>query len=74
LNSSQSLIYDLADLRYVYLVPAIGSVSVNGVQVDARDGVAIKQLRQLTITALQDSEVVLVEAPSRGSPSNPKES
>ena len=29
----------------------------------ARDGAAIKRLRQLTVTALHDSEFVLVDAP-----------
>ena len=40
-------------------------VQVNGVELDARDGAAIKELRQLTITALNDSELVLVDAPPR---------
>jgi hypothetical protein len=42
------------------------------VRVEARDGVAIKHLRQLTITALCDSEFVLVDAPPRRSVFNPK--
>ena len=72
LNSGQNIIYDIAAGRFVYIVPATGSVSVNGVQIDARDGVAIKQLRQLAITALRDSEIVLVDAPPRRSLSNLK--
>jgi quercetin 2,3-dioxygenase len=72
LNSGQNIIYDIAAGRFVYIVPATGSVSVNGVQVDARDGVAIKQLRQLAITALRDSEIVLVDAPPWRSAPNPK--
>ena len=72
LNSGQNIIYDIAAGRFVYIVPAIGSVSVNGVQVDARDGVAIKQLRRLAITALRDSEIVLVDAPPWRSAPNPK--
>jgi quercetin 2,3-dioxygenase len=67
LNRDQTLTYDVESDRFVYLVPSAGSVNVNGVQVDARDGVAIKQLRQLTITALGDSELVLVDAPPRRS-------
>jgi hypothetical protein len=38
-------------------------VSVNGVDVDARDGVAITGVSEITIAALQDSEFVLVDAP-----------
>jgi quercetin 2,3-dioxygenase len=65
LNRDQVLTYDIEGDRFVYLVPAAGSVNVNGVQVDARDGAAIKHLRRLTITALRDSEFVLVDAPPR---------
>jgi redox-sensitive bicupin YhaK (pirin superfamily) len=43
-------------------VPAAGSVEVNGVKVDARDGAAIHGEARLTITALEDSELVLVDA------------
>jgi quercetin 2,3-dioxygenase len=72
LNRDQSLTYDSEARRFLYLVPSAGSVKVNGVQVDARDGAAIKQLRQLTITALHDSELVLVDAPPRCSALHPE--
>jgi redox-sensitive bicupin YhaK (pirin superfamily) len=72
LNRDQTLTYDTGADRFLYLVPSAGSVNVNGVQVDARDGAAIKHLRRLTITALRDSEVVLVDAPPRSSVFNPK--
>ena len=39
-----------------------GSVEVNGVRVNARDGAAIRNEAKLTITALEDSELVLVDA------------
>jgi len=48
--------------RNLYLVPAAGAVEVNGVRVNARDGAAIRDEAQLTITALEDSELVLVDA------------
>ena len=48
--------------RNLYLVPAAGSVEVNGVRVNARDGAAIRDEAKLTITALEDSELVLVDA------------
>jgi redox-sensitive bicupin YhaK (pirin superfamily) len=67
LNRDQALTYDTVSDRFLYLVPSTGSVSVNGVQLDARDGAAIKKLRQLTITALRDSDVLLVDAPPRRS-------
>jgi len=65
LNRGQSLTYGADAGRFLYLVPSAGTVNVNGLQVDARDGAAIKELRQLTITALHDSELVLVDAPPR---------
>jgi redox-sensitive bicupin YhaK (pirin superfamily) len=48
--------------RNLYLVPAAGVVEINGIRVNARDGVAIRDEAQLKITALQDSELVLVDA------------
>jgi hypothetical protein len=43
-------------------VPAAGVVEVNGVRVNARDGAAIRDEAKLKITALEDSELVLVDA------------
>ncbi|MDP3299468.1 MAG: pirin family protein, partial [Phenylobacterium sp.] len=48
--------------RHAYLVPASGRVEVNGVTLEARDGAAITGETSLTITALEDSELVLVDA------------
>ena len=48
--------------RNLYLVPAAGAVEVNGVRVNARDGAAIRDEDKLKITALEDSELVLVDA------------
>ncbi len=48
--------------RHLYLVPATGRLRIEDVEAGARDGVAITQLAQVTITALEDSEVVLVDA------------
>jgi hypothetical protein len=51
----------LAPGRGIYLVPATGSVEVNGVAVGPRDGAAISGETELTITAKEPSELVLVE-------------
>jgi len=48
--------------RKLYLVPATGRIEVNGVRANARDGVAVSNENAVTITAVEDSEVVLVEA------------
>ncbi|MGO9673933.1 MAG: pirin family protein [Methylocella sp.] len=54
--------YPLGAGRSGYLVPAKGVVEVNGVRLEARDGAAIQNEEMLKITALEDSEIVLVDA------------
>ena len=61
LKAGQQTEYRLAG-RHAYLVPASGSVTVNGVEVVARDGAAIADVDTIAVTALTDSEVVLVDA------------
>ena len=53
--------YRLGANRRAYLVPAKGAVEVNGVRLEARDGAAIEDERVLTVTALDDAEIVLVD-------------
>ena len=62
LKAGESAEYEPAKARHLYLVPAVGAVEINGVRVNARDGVAISDEAQLKITALEDSELVLVDA------------
>jgi redox-sensitive bicupin YhaK (pirin superfamily) len=62
LKAGESAEYASEKTRNLYLVPAAGSVKVNGVRVNARDGAAIRDEAKLTITALEDSELVLVDA------------
>ena len=62
LKAGQSIRHPLGAGRHAYLVPAIGAVEVNGVRLDARDGAAIANEPTLEITALEDSELVLVDA------------
>ena len=54
--------YPLGANRKAYLVPATGSVEIDGQTVNARDGAAISDLDVLRITAKEDSEIVLVDA------------
>jgi len=51
----------LANGRAVYLVPASGSVSVNGAPVGPRDGAAVTAEDELVIVANEDSELVMVD-------------
>jgi redox-sensitive bicupin YhaK (pirin superfamily) len=48
--------------RHVYLVPVNGAVEVNGVRAEARDGVAVTGEALVTIKAIDDTEIVLVDA------------
>jgi len=62
LKAGERAEYSPQQKRHLYLVPAAGAVDVNGVRVNARDGAAITNEAKLTITALEDSELVLVDA------------
>ncbi|GAC1346129.1 MAG: pirin family protein [Acetobacteraceae bacterium] len=61
LDAGQSVRHVLAPGMRAYLVPAAGSVRVNGVPVGTRDGAAIADEAELVITADAAAEVVLVE-------------
>ena len=63
LKVGETVEYALGERRHGYLVPASGAVEVNGVRIDARDGAAIKDVAILRITAIEDSELVMVDAP-----------
>ena len=62
LKAGETATYELGEGRYAYLVPATGRIVVNGVELEARDGAAVKDEPRLSVTALEDSEVVLVDA------------
>lgn len=62
LKAGETTEYVLGKGRHAYLVPAVGAVEVNGVRLDARDGAAVRDEEVLTVTALEDAEVVLVDA------------
>jgi len=48
--------------RHVYLVAGQGPIEVNGVRAEARDGIAVTGEDKVTVTALADAEIVLVDA------------
>jgi quercetin 2,3-dioxygenase len=62
LRAGETLDYPLGPQRHGYLVPAKGAVEVNGVRLEARDGAAIRDEAGLVIHALDDAELVLVDA------------
>lgn len=62
LHAGETALYPLGRERHGYLVPARGSVEINGVRLDARDGAAIRDEPELRIRAIEDAELVLVDA------------
>jgi redox-sensitive bicupin YhaK (pirin superfamily) len=62
MKAGDETVYDLGEHRRGYLVPAKGSVEVNGVTINERDGAAIAREPTIRVKALQDSELVLVDA------------
>ncbi len=62
LKAGETAEYPLGADRHGYLVPAAGTVEVNGTRLEARDGAAIADEAVLRVTAIEDAEVVLVDA------------
>ena len=62
LKAGETAEYPLGKDRKAYLVPATGAVQLGDVRVNARDGAAISDLDVLRVTAIEDSEIVLVDA------------
>ncbi|SFK41214.1 hypothetical protein SAMN03159338_4138 [Sphingomonas sp. NFR04] len=62
LKAGESVPYTVGEGRHAYLVPAVGSINLDGDRVDARDGAALAGGQTVTITAIEDAEIVLVDA------------
>jgi hypothetical protein len=62
LKAGESVEYVIGVSRRGYLVPAAGAVEVDGIRINARDGAAISDVEKFTVKALEDSEIVLVDA------------
>lgn len=62
LRAGETAEYRLGRERRGYLVPATGTVTIDQVTVNARDGAAISDVDVLRVTAVEDSEVILVDA------------
>ena len=62
LKAGESTEYRIGKDRRGYLVPASGSVEVDGVKLEARDGAAISDVDTIRVTALADAELVLVDS------------
>ena len=61
IKAGESLTYEVGASRFAYMVPATGAVEIDGQTAKARDGVAISE-GPITITAIEDAEIVLVDS------------
>lgn len=62
LKAGETAEYPLGKDRKAYLVPATGAIRIDEVRVNARDGAAIADVEVLKVTAIEDSEIVMVDA------------
>jgi len=62
IRAGETIDYPLGKDRRGYLVPATGAVRIDDVTVNARDGAAIRDVETLSVTAIEDSELILVDA------------
>jgi quercetin 2,3-dioxygenase len=62
LKAGETAEHAVGDGRHAYLVAATGRISIDGQVFEARDGAAIEGGRVLKVEALEDAEIVLVDA------------
>ncbi len=62
IKAGEAAEYALGAGRHAYLVSSRGTVTVNGVKASMRDGVAISEEAVIRVEALEDAELVLVDA------------
>ena len=61
LKAGETVTHEVGEGRHAYLVPAVGAIEIDGMPVAARDGVGLTA-GTVTITAIENSEIVLVDA------------
>ncbi|TKD52997.1 pirin family protein [Sphingomonas baiyangensis] len=62
LKAGEEVRHSVGAGRHAYLVPAKGAIEVNGERVNARDGAALTGDKTYVIRAVDDAEIVLVDA------------
>jgi hypothetical protein len=60
-KAGERLALSVEPSHFVYLVSAKGAVEANGVRLNARDGAAIGNEKEIAIVGVEDAEIVLVE-------------
>jgi quercetin 2,3-dioxygenase len=61
LNVGESIDYVFRESRLAYLVPSTGVVDVNNVRIFTRDGASIRDVDIVTITAIEEADVIMVD-------------
>lgn len=62
LHAGASVTYPADPSRHQYLVAPVGRIRINGHEANPRDGVAITGETAITVEALDDAEIVLVDS------------
>ncbi|HCJ82665.1 MAG TPA: hypothetical protein DHV50_14365 [Erythrobacter sp.] len=62
LAKGQSAVWNTSGERHQYLVAPTGRVTVNGREAQPRDGIAVTGESEIVVEALDDAEIVLVDA------------
>ena len=62
LAAGQSATWRTSAQRHQYLVAPNGRIRVNGVEADPRDGIAVTGEEEIVVEAIDDAQVVLVDA------------
>lgn len=62
LKAGESVTHTVGAGRHAYLVPATGAVLIDGQRFDARDGAAIAGGQTITIVAIDQAELVMVDS------------
>ncbi|MFN4095685.1 MAG: pirin family protein [Sphingomonas sp.] len=62
LKAGESVTHSVSAGRHAYLVPAVGRIEIDGTPFNARDGAALSGGQAVTITAIEDAEIVLVDS------------
>jgi quercetin 2,3-dioxygenase len=62
LKAGETAELELDPARHTYLVAVGGAIEVNGRRAESRDGIAVTGEDRLTILALEEAEIVLVDA------------
>ncbi len=62
LSARQSVTYAVDPTRHLYMVAPVGRIRINGQEAHPRDGIAVTGESKLVVEALDDAEVVLVDA------------